>query len=64
MPSVDAMNIVNKLFSGSKDLGSEVDVAMKAMTADALEAKKKEIGANWMKPETEETTDETDYGTD
>ena len=46
MPSVDAMNIVNKLFSGSKDLGSEVDVAMKAMTADALEAKKKEIGAN------------------
>ena len=39
MASVDAMDIVNKLFTGSKDLSKEVDVALKAMTADALEAK-------------------------
>ena len=66
MASVDAMDIVNKLFKGSKDLSKEVDVALKAMTADALEAKKKDIAGNWMNPtETpEEETDETDHGND
>lgn len=65
MPSIQAKEIVNKLFSGNKDLSSEVDDVMKAMTADALEAKKKEIAGDWMKPETqEEPTDETDHGTD
>jgi hypothetical protein len=64
MPSVDAMNIVNKIFSGSKDLSSEVDVAMKTASADALEARKKEIAANWMNLEPTEETDETDYGND
>lgn len=63
MPSVHAMDIVNKLFSGSKDLSAEVDDAMKAMSADALEAKRKEIASDFLKPE-EETTDETDHGTD
>lgn len=64
MPSVDAMNIVNKIFSGSKDLSSEVDLAMKSISADAFDAKKKEIAANWMNPEPTEETDETDYGND
>jgi hypothetical protein len=63
MPSVHAMDIVNKLFSGSKDLSAEVDDAMKAMSADALEQKRKEIASDFLKPE-EETTDETDHGTD
>jgi|TARA_B100000035_G_scaffold167035_1_gene142497 hypothetical protein len=66
MASVDAMDIVNKLFTGSKDLSKEVDVALKAMTADALEAKKKDIAGNWMDPAKtpEEETDETDHGND
>ena len=59
------MDIVNKLFTGSKDLSKEVDVALKAMTADALEAKK-DIAGNWMDPAKtpEEETDETDHGND
>jgi hypothetical protein len=64
MPSVDAMNIVNKIFSGSKDLSNEVDVAMKTISTDAFEAKKREIAANWMNPEPTEENDETDYGND
>lgn len=64
MPSIQAKEIVNKLFSGNKDLSSEVDDVMKAMTADALEAKKKEIAGDWMKPETQEEPNETDHGTD
>ena len=47
MPSVHAMDIVNKLFSGSKDLSAEVDDAMKAMSADALEQKRKEIASDF-----------------
>tara|TARA_B100000927_G_scaffold202330_2_gene163933 strand:+ start:1363 stop:1557 length:195 start_codon:yes stop_codon:yes gene_type:complete len=64
MPSIQAQEIVNKIFSGNKDLSSEVDDAMKAVTADALEAKKKEIAGGWMKPETTEEPNETDHGTD
>ena len=64
MPSIQAKEIVYKLFSENKDLSSEVDDVMKAMTADALEAKKKEIAGDWMKPETQEEPNETDHGTD
>ena len=37
MPSIGAMEIVNKLFSGSKDVSSEVNDAMNTMTVAALE---------------------------
>ena len=40
MPSVGAMEIVNKLFSGSKDVSSEVADAMNTMTAAAIEQQK------------------------
>jgi len=62
MPSIEAMEIVNKLFSGSKDLSTEVDDAMKAFSADALEAKKKEISAKFFNPD--EENDEADHGND
>lgn len=62
MPSIEAMEIVNKLFSGSKDLSTEVDDAMKAFSADAIEAKKQEIAAKFFNPE--EENDEADHGND
>ena len=68
MPSIPATEIVDKLFSGNKDLSSEVNDAMMAISAEKLEAEKKAIAANWLKPEeqpeTEVTPDETDKGTD
>ena len=42
----------------------ELSDVMKAITADALEAKKKEIARDWMQPETQEEPNETDHGTD
>ena len=64
MPSVGAMEIVNKLFSGSKDVSSEVADAMNTMTAAAIEQQKVEIAKNFLnEPEkTEETPNETDNG--
>ena len=73
MPSVQANDIVNNLFSNNKDLSTEVDDAMKSLTLQALEAEKEKIAARWMEPEEEqpetevtpeEPTDETDKGTD
>lgn len=71
MPTDAALDIVNALFAGQKDLSDYVDTAMKAVAVDAIDAKKKEIGAKMFRddepdseeeteePE-EETTDETD----
>ena len=68
MPSLPAKEIVDKLFSNNKDLSSEVNDAMMAISAEKLEAEKKAIAANWLKPEEETqdevTPDETDNGTD
>ena len=64
MPSVAAKEIINKLFSGNKDLGKEVNDAMMALSADTLEAEKKSIAKDWLKDPTQETPDETDNGTD
>tara|TARA_B100000530_G_C15833105_1_gene438201 strand:- start:115 stop:309 length:195 start_codon:yes stop_codon:yes gene_type:complete len=64
MPSVAAKEIINKLFSGKKDLGNEVNDAMMALSADTLEAEKKSIAKDWLKDPTQETPDETDNGTD
>ena len=67
MPSVPAKEIVDKLFS-NKDLSSEVNDAMMAISAEKLEAEKKAIAATWLQPEEETqdevTPDETDNGTD
>ena len=64
MPSVAATEIINKLFSGNKDLGNEVNDAMMALSADRLDAEKKTIAKDWLKDPTQETPDETDNGAD
>lgn len=64
MPSIEAMEIVNKLFSGSKDLSAEVDDAMKAISVQQLELKKQQIAKTFLQPEEEIEQDETDYGDD
>tara|TARA_B100000029_G_scaffold362260_1_gene355315 strand:- start:2283 stop:2489 length:207 start_codon:yes stop_codon:yes gene_type:complete len=68
MPSDVAMNIVNKLFTGSKDLSTEVDKAMMAVSATAIDAKKQEMAKSFLdtppEPEEEISTDETDNGND
>ena len=64
MPSVAATEIINKLFSGKKDLENEVNDAMMALSADKLEAEKKTIAKDWLKDPTQEPTDETDNGAD
>ena len=68
MPSVPAKEFVDKLFSNNKDLSSEVNDAMMAISAEKLEAEKKAIAATRLKPEEETqdevTPDETDNGTD
>ena len=64
MPSVAATEIINKLFSGDKDLENEVNDAMMALSADKLDAEKKTIAKDWLKDPTQETPDETDNGAD
>ena len=64
MPSVAAKEIINKLFSGKKDLENEVNDAMMALSADKLDAEKKTIAKDWLKDPTQETPDETDNGAD
>ena len=64
MPSVAATEIINKLFSGNKDLENKVNDAMMALSADKLDAEKKTIAKDWLKDPTQETPDETDNGAD
>ena len=72
MPSIPATEIINKLFSDKKDLSTEVNDAMMALTQDALDAKRQDIAKSWLEDqpedeettEPEETTNETDNGTD
>ena len=79
MPTQSALDIVNALFAGQKDLSDYVDAAMKTVAVDQIDTKKQEIGTSMFKepeetPEVEasaetetppeETTDETDQGGD
>ena len=64
MPSIPATEIVDKLFTDKKDLSSEVNDAMMALSADKLDAEKKTIAKDWLKDPTQETPDETDNGAD
>lgn len=64
MPTDAALDIVNALFAGQKDLSDYVDTAMKAVAADAIDDKKKEMGAKLFNPEPETTPDEPEETTD
>jgi ribosomal protein L12E/L44/L45/RPP1/RPP2 len=66
MPTDAAYDIVNALFAGQKDLSDYVDTAMKAVAVDAIDAKKKELGAKMFsdaEPESEEETEEPEEET-
>ena len=54
MPTQSALDIVNALFAGQKDLSDYVDAAMKTVAVDQIDTKKQEIGQNMFK-EPEET---------
>lgn len=68
MPTQSALDIVNALFAGQKDLSDYVDTGMKLAAFDQIADKKKEIGAKVFAPpeeeeapeSEEEITDETD----
>jgi hypothetical protein len=67
MPTQSALDIVNAIFAGQRDLSDYVDTGMKLAAFDQIADKKKEIGAKVFAPEPEEEieseeepTDETD----
>lgn len=67
MPTQPALDIVNALFAGQKDLSDYVDTAMKTVAVDQLDNKKQDIGKQmFATPENppEETSNETDQGGD
>jgi len=72
MPTDAARDIVNALFSGQKDLSDYVATGMNDAAVAAIDAMKKEVGAQAFKPEEpeeetpteEEPNDETDQGGD
>ena len=45
MPSQSALDIVNQLFAGQKDLSDYVDTQMKSLAMDKIGDMKKEVGA-------------------
>ena len=49
MPTQSALDIVNALFAGQKDLSDYVDAAMKTVAVDQIDAKKQEIGSSMFK---------------
>jgi hypothetical protein len=51
MPTDSALDIVNALFAGQKDLSDFVDTAMKNVAVDQIDAKKKEMGAKLFAPQ-------------
>jgi hypothetical protein len=54
MPTQSALEIVNALFAGQKDLSDYVDSAMKVVAVDQIDAKKQEVGSSMFKdPNTE-----------
>ncbi len=55
MPTQSALDIVNALFAGQKDLSDYVDAAMKTVAVDQIDLKKQEIGSNMFKEPEEET---------
>jgi hypothetical protein len=49
MPTQSALEIVNALFAGQKDLSDYVDSAMKIVAVDQIDAKKQEVGSSMFK---------------
>ena len=49
MPTQSALEIVNALFAGQKDLSDYVDSAMKVVAVDQIDAKKQEVGSSMFK---------------
>jgi len=54
MPSQSALDIVNSLFAGQKDLSDYVDTQMKSLAMDTIGDMKKEVGAKMFQPTPEE----------
>ena len=46
MPSQSALDIVNQLFAGQKDLSDYVDTQMKSLAMDKIGDMKKDVGAS------------------
>ena len=59
MPTEYASDIVNAIFAGKKDLSTYVDSGMKQLAMNAIDAKKKEVGAQMFAPEPEESEEES-----
>ena len=59
MPSQSALDIVNSLFAGHKDIGDYVDAQMKNLALDEIEALKKDVGSKIFSPDEEEVEGET-----
>ena len=63
MPSEPALDIVNSVFAGQKDLSDYVDSRMKELAVDSIETLKKDIGNSMFaptpdEPEAESSTEE------
>ena len=54
MPSQSALDIVNSLFAGQKDLSDYVDTQMKSLAMDTIGDMKKEVGAKMFAPTPDE----------
>jgi len=59
MPTQAALDIVNALFAGQKDLSDYVATGMKDAAMSAIDAKKVEVGKSFMTPEEEDEEEET-----
>lgn len=58
MPTQSALDIVNAIFAGQKDLSDYVDTGMKLAAFDKIADKKLEVGAKIFAQQPEEETDE------
>jgi len=59
MPTQAALDIVNALFAGQKDLSDYVATGMKDAAMSAIDAKKVEVGKSFMSPEEGDEEEET-----
>ena len=58
MPSEPALDIVNSVFAGQKDLSDYVDSRMKELAVDSIEDLKKDIGKAMFAPTPDEPEEE------
>lgn len=63
MPTQAALDIVNALFAGQKDLSDFVAAGMKDAAMSAIDAKKVEVGKSFMNPSDEEEEGEEEVET-